>query len=202
MLSTHVVEHEQPRGTRSTHLKAQNRRAYRALESGDLTDVAEYIAPEWHNREAAAEPPAAREPGPAGFAATVRWLRTAYSQLRIVEHQAIVEGDLVVSHVTMYGRQTGPLVLQDGEAIRVLPPTGRPFAHEQVHITRFDADGRALTHLAVRDDLGLMLQLSHMPPGPAALWRQLVWALTGRATAARRAFLAGQAPTRGAIDAK
>ena len=179
-------------------LTAQNRRAYCALETGDLCDVADYIAPDWENREAAAEPPAARQRGPAAFAATVRWLRRAYSEIRIVEHEAIVEGDLVASHVTMHGRQTGPLVLQDGEAIRVLPPTGRSFAFEHVHISRFDADGRALTHLAVRDDLGLLLQLGHMPPGPAALWRQLVWALTGRAAAARRAFLTDSA----AVDAE
>jgi hypothetical protein len=173
----------------SERLKAQNSRAYRALETGDLSDVAEYIAPEWRNREAEAEPPAARQPGPAGFAATVRWLRTAYSELRLVEHEAIVEGDVVVSHVTMHGRQTGPLVLQDGDTIRVLPPTGRRFAHEHIHISRFDAEGRAMTHLAVRDDLGLMLQLGHFPPGPAVLGRNLVWWLTGRAAAARRAFL-------------
>jgi SnoaL-like polyketide cyclase len=173
----------------SEWLKAQGRRAYRAVETGDLSDAADYIAPEWQNREAEAEPPAARQPGPAGFAATVRWLRTAYSELRFVEHTAIVEGDLVVSHVTMHGRQTGPLVLQDGDSIRVLPPTGHRFAHEQVHISRFDAEGRALTHLAVRDDLGLMIQLGHFPPGPAAPWRNLAWWLTGRAATARRAFL-------------
>lgn len=90
----------------------------------------------------------------------------------------------------MHGRQTGPLVLEDGQAIRVLPPTGRRFAFEHVHISRVDADGRALTHRAVGDDLGLLLQLGHLPLGPAALWRHFVWALTGRATAARRAFLA------------
>jgi hypothetical protein len=173
----------------SERLKAQSSRAYRALETGDLSEVAEYIAPEWQNREAEAEPPAARRRGPAGFAATVRWLRTAYSELRLVEHEAIVEGDLVVSHVTMHGRQTGPLVLQDGDAIRVLPPTGRRFAHEHIHISRFDAAGRAVTHLAVRDDLGLLVQLGHFPPGPAVLWRNLAWWLTGRAAAARRAFL-------------
>ena len=171
-------------------LKAQARRAYRAIETGDLSDVAEYIAPEWQNREAAAEPPAARQPGPAGFAATVRWLRAAYSELRFVEHDSVAEGDLVVSHVTMHGRQTGPLVVQAGAAVRVFPPTGRRFAVEHVHLARFDADGRALTHLAVRDDLGQQIQLGHLPPGPAALWRQVVWALSGRAAAARRAFLA------------
>jgi hypothetical protein len=32
-----------------------------------------------------------RQPGPAGFAATVRWLCTAYGELRFVEHESIAE---------------------------------------------------------------------------------------------------------------
>ena len=35
-------------------LAAQGRRAYRAIETGDLSDVAEYVAPGWANAEAAA----------------------------------------------------------------------------------------------------------------------------------------------------
>jgi hypothetical protein len=168
-------------------LKAQARRPYRAIETGDLSDVAEYIAPEWHNREAAAEPPAARQPGPAGFAATVRWLRTAYSELRFVEHESIAEGDLVVSRVTMQGRQTGPLVVQDGAAVRVFPPTGRRFAVEHVHLARFDADGRALTHLAVRDDLGQQIQLGQ----PAARPRRALASIGVGADRPRRGGSAG-----------
>jgi len=170
-------------------LKEQVRRSYRAFETGDLSDVADYIAPTWHNREAAAEPPAARQPGPAGFVATVAWLRGTYSDIRFVERETLVEDDVVVSRVTMHGRQTGPLVVQEGEAVRVLPPTGRRFAVEHVHVARFDAAGRALTHEAVRDDLGWLVQLGHFPPTPAVLWRGLVWAVTGRAARAKRAFL-------------
>jgi hypothetical protein len=33
------------------------------------------------------------------------------------------------------------------------------------HIMRFDADGRAVEHRAIRDDLGLMRQMGVLPPG-------------------------------------
>jgi hypothetical protein len=180
---------------RATWLKRQGRRAYEAIERGTLADIAEFIAPGWENAEAAAESPAARQPGPAGFAGTVRWLRRAYSDIRFVEHEAVAEGDLVISRVTMHGRQTGPLVLQDGAAVRVIPPSDRTFAVDQVHVTRFDSTGRAVHHDAVRDDLGQLIQLGQFPPSPAALWRQLVWAVTGRSAAARRAFLEDKPPT-------
>jgi SnoaL-like polyketide cyclase len=180
--------------SRGEWLKHQGRRAYRAIETGDVSDAAEYIAPTWHNAEAVAEPPAARQPGPAGFACTVRWLRRAYSDIRFVEHEAVAEGDLVISRVIMHGVQTGPLVLQESTAVRVVPPTGRSFAVDHVHVTRFDAQGRAEFHAAIRDDLGQLIQLGHFPPSAAELWRQFVWAASGRTAAARREFLQDAPP--------
>ncbi len=44
--------------------------------------------PQAVNREAAAEPPATRQPGAAGFYATALWLRAAFSGLRWEVHQA------------------------------------------------------------------------------------------------------------------
>ena len=58
-------------------LKQQARRAYWAVETGDVADLGEFIAPQWRNREAEAEPPAAKGVGQAAFAATIAWLRGA-----------------------------------------------------------------------------------------------------------------------------
>jgi hypothetical protein len=189
--ATVAVPHAADRGD---WLKRQGRRAYLAIETNRLEDVADYIAPTWHNTEAAVESPAARQPGPDGFAATVRWLRRAYSEIRFVEHEAVAEDNLVISRVTFHGRQTGALVLQEGATVRVIPPTGRSFSTDQVHLTRFDAQGRAEHHVAIRDDLGQLVQLGHFPPDGAGLWRLLVWAITGRAAAARREFLSDAPP--------
>lgn len=183
-------------------LAAQGRRAYRAVETGDLTDVDDYIAPNWINREAAAEPPEAQGEGPQAFAATVRWLRTGLSEIRLVEHEAVVANNTVISLVTMSGRHTGPIVLRDGDKIRVAPPSGRRFAVEHVHWSTFDADGRAVHHFARRDDLGQVTQLGLLPPTPGALLRSLLWLVTGRSAAARREFLAttGDVPVSGRAE--
>src|SRR5215218_7420023 len=102
-------------------LAAQGRRAYRAIETGDLSDVAEFIAPVWANAEAGAEPPAARGMGPEAFAATVRWLRTGLTEIAFDEHDVVVQGLTVASAVTMSGRHTGPIVVQDQKGLRVGP---------------------------------------------------------------------------------
>ena len=176
-------------------LAAQGRRAYRAIETGDVADVRDYIAPTWANREAAAEPPAARGTGPEAFVATVNWLRTGLSDIRLIEQQAVVAGCTVVSQVTMSGRHTGPIVLQDGVKLRVAPPSGRRFEVEHVHWSEFDEDGRAVSHFARRDDLSQVAQLGLLPPTPGAVWRSLSWAVTGRSAAVRRAFLATSGTT-------
>jgi hypothetical protein len=59
-----------------------------------------------------------------------------------------------------------------------------------VHWSSFDEQGRAVSHVARRDDLGQLGQLGLLPPNAASLGRSLLWALTGRSAAARRAFLA------------
>ncbi len=184
-------------------LAAQNRRAYRAMETGDLTDVAEFIAPGWSNREAEAEPPAAQAGGPGAYAATVRWIRTGLSDIAFEEWDVVVAGSTVVSAVTMSARHTGAIVLRTGGVLRVSPPSGRRFSVEHVHWSTFDDQGRALSHVARRDDLGQVVQLGLLPPTPGALWRSLTWAVTGRSAAARRAFLAtsGDLPVDGRAGA-
>jgi hypothetical protein len=87
-------------------------------------------------------------------------------------------------------RHTGPIVLQDGEKLRVAPPSGRCFAVEHVHWITFDEQARTVHYFARRDGLGQVTQLGLLPPNPAALVRSAVWRLIGRSAAARRAYLA------------
>jgi len=88
--------------------------------------------------------------------------RTALSDIGLVEHQPLVATNTVVSQV----RHTGPMVFQDGDTLRVAPPTGRRFDVEHVHWTEFDDDGRADTHFARWDDLGQVTQLGLLPQPP------------------------------------
>ena len=46
--------------------------------------------------------------------------------------------------------------------------THKPFAVKHVHLLRFADDGRVIEHSAVRDDLGMIMQLGLLPPLAAA----------------------------------
>jgi predicted ester cyclase len=56
----------------------------------------------------------------------------------------------------MTGQHTG--------AFNGIEPTGKPIDHKQVHIFTI-VDGQITHHRAVRDDLGLLLQLGWRPGG-------------------------------------
>ncbi|MEU8814843.1 ester cyclase [Actinoplanes sp. NPDC048796] len=147
-------------------------RSMQLMASGDLDELSEVVHPEAVNREARDEPPDCRVAGPAGFAATARWLRSAFADLTFEVHEALASGDLVVVHCTMSGRQVGPFVTYDeqGRVAQAFPPTGRRMAVTQTHWLRM-RDGLVVEHWANRDDLGQGVQLGWVPPTPVYLWR-------------------------------
>jgi predicted ester cyclase len=136
------------------------RSAIEAMASGAAEDFARIIAPDAHNREAATEPLACREPGPAGWYATALWLRDMFSDMRWEIHEAVADGDLVALHVTMRGVHTGRYTkyAPDGTVVVDRPPSGRAFAATQSHWFRV-ADGQLVEHWANRDDLAVATQL-------------------------------------------
>ena len=148
-------------------------RGMHLMSEGSREDLERVVHPEAVNREAAVEPPAARQPGPAGFWATAQWLRAAFSGLRFEVHEAAEQDDLVVLHVTMSGRHTGDFVnYRPGTAIvdTVMPPTGKEFAVSQTHWFR-TRDGLITEHWANRDDLAMARQAGWVPPSPGFLLR-------------------------------
>jgi predicted ester cyclase len=142
------------------------------MASGDLGELAPVVHPEAVNREAKDEPPECRGRGPAAFAATARWLRAAFADLDFDIHDVVTDGELVVVHCTMSGRQVGPFLAYDerGEVAQAFPSKGRTFAITQTHWFRL-RDGQVVEHWANRDDLALATQLGWVPPTPAYLWR-------------------------------
>lgn len=166
-----------------------------ALERGDAALAATCLHPEHVNHMAADEPPACARPGVPGLMATSAWLRTAFSGLRFEVIEIAAEGDRAIAHVWMRGTQTGTFtVFPPGGKPVAFAPAGRTFAVRHCHVFRF-RDGLSAEHIAVRDDLGMMTQLGHLPPGPAALARMARFQLTGRArrAVAAAAGAAGQA---------
>ena len=67
-----------------------------------------------------------------------------------IEHLA-QDGDTVICVGTMEGTHEGELL--------GVPPSGRRVRWRQCHLVRHGADGRALEHRAIRDDLGLLAQM-------------------------------------------
>ncbi|ATL66743.1 ester cyclase [Nocardia terpenica] len=132
--------------------------SFRIIESGDEELAERIIAPEFVNDEADDDPDDTDRQlqGPAGFLATSRWLRSAFSELRFEHEHTLAEGDTVLAVTTMTGTHSG--------VFNSIQPTGIPIRHKQVHIFAL-ADGRITRHRAVRDDLGLLLQLGWNPTG-------------------------------------
>jgi ketosteroid isomerase-like protein len=167
---------------------------FTALETGDAALAARCLHPEYVNREAADEPAACARPGVPGFMATSAWLRTAFSGLRFEIIEIAAEGDRVIAHIWMRGTQAGPFTVFPHGGPVAFAPTGRDFAVRHCHVFRF-RDGLIAEHIAVRDDLGMMTQLGHLPPGPAAMARMARFQLTGQArrAIAQAAETAGRA---------
>jgi predicted ester cyclase len=139
-----------------TDRKAIAHASFRLIETGDADVARQIIGPDFVNAEAEDDPEDAerQEHGPAGFLATSRWLRDAFSNLRFELQETLAEGDTVMAAAIMTGQHTG--------SFNGIAPTGRSIAHKQVHIFTI-ADGRITRHRAVRDDLGLLFQLGWKP---------------------------------------
>lgn len=154
---------------------------FTAIERGDAALAATCIHPEHINHMAADEPPACAVPGVPGLMATSAWLRLAFTGLSFEIIEMATEGDRSIVHVWMRGTQSGPFtVFPPGGKPVAFPPTGRAFAVRHCHVIRF-RDGLSAEHIAVRDDLGMMTQLGHLPPSPAAVARMARFQLSGRA---------------------
>jgi len=137
----------------------------KALEDLDLAGCYATTHPDAVNREAATEPPACRQPGPAGFYATGQWLHNLAADIAWDIHEVMADGDLVAVHATMRGHQSNPHTLYDadGNPAQVMPDHGRAFAVTQSHWFQL-RDGLVIEHWANRDDLGMAMQLGWFEP--------------------------------------
>lgn len=159
---------------------------FRALETGDPALAHAAVAPDWVDEEAGPETDLGDLRGPARLLAVGAWMRAGLPDLRFEELATVANDTHAVSYCLLTGRHDGPFVrYRDGRAVSVIPPTGRRIAVRQAHIHGL-RDDRVVSHLAVRDDLGMFVQLGLMPPSPAALARSLGWRLSGRSRQAVR----------------
>ncbi|HSU34072.1 MAG TPA: ester cyclase [Propionibacteriaceae bacterium] len=97
------------------------------------------------------EAPPGTPPGLGSVTMFMGMLSTAFSDQQWTMQQVIAEGDLVAIHCIHSGRHTGTFF--------GLPATGRSFSYKQMHVIKM-RDGKGVEHWAVRDDAGLMRQLT------------------------------------------
>jgi predicted ester cyclase len=130
--------------------------SFRVVETGDAALAESIIASDFRNQEAEddIDEPDRNLPGPAGFLATSRWLRRAFSDLQFGEFEALAEGDRVMVKATMTGCHTGPF--------QGMAPSGKWIRQQQIHLFRVQ-EVKLVEHSARRDDLGLLLQIGWHP---------------------------------------
>lgn len=107
-----------------------------------------------------------REVGRAGMQAVFEALFSSFPDFNYRIEEATAEGDRVVCKVTMTGTHLGQPTLPQafGGMLNGVAPTGKPVRVLQFH-SFLVGGGQILEHAAVRDDLGMLLQLGllHRP---------------------------------------
>lgn len=101
-------------------------RSVQIMADGTRPEIDVVVHPDAVNREGKDEPPESRGRGPAAFYATALWLREWFSDLAFEVHDVVLDGDLVVIHATMSGRQAGAAVMYGagGRVEQAMPATG------------------------------------------------------------------------------
>src|SRR5262245_4879751 len=136
--------------------KATARRWSEELWSrGNLAVASEIVAPDYVRHDAG-DPFPAR--GPEDVKRIVTMLRSMLPDLTITIDQMVAEGDFVVSRYTSTATDT--------RGYMGMPPTGKTIRTSAMQMFRF-ANGKIVESWAVRDDLGTLRQLGHLPAAPA-----------------------------------
>jgi steroid delta-isomerase-like uncharacterized protein len=149
------------------------REVINAFNTGNVSNVSDFISEEYFNRESQVDPVRGQLRGPSEFIDTVENLRTAFPDLRHNEEAIIAQDDMVVSVLNVTGTHTGNFF--------ILPPTGNKISYEAVHLYRVGEDGKIVEHKAIRDDLTFLAQLEVIKPSSSE-YVPFFQALTGITT--------------------
>lgn len=123
-----------------------------AINRHNATAAAEFYAVDAKNH--------GRLVGRSGMKAVFDTLFSTFPDFNYRIDEITAESDRVVCKVTMHGTHLGQPILSHafGGMLNGVAPTGKRVEVLQFHSFRIDA-GRVSEHAAVRDDLGMLLQL-------------------------------------------
>jgi predicted ester cyclase len=128
------------------------RYAINALNTGDTTNVSEFISPTYFNHESQMNSVRSKMRGPQEFIDTVVNIRKAFSELDYELLESVASNEKVVSIVSIKGKHTGSF-------FGFIPPSGNKISYRAVHMFTIGDDRKISEHKAIRDDLALMYQL-------------------------------------------
>ena len=108
-------------------------------------------------------PPPGMPPTAEGQKALLTMLRAAFPDLHYTIEDTVAEGDRLVQRNTAHGTMKGDFM--------GMPASGKEATWSEIHIVRFDADGKAVEHWGVVDQLGMLAQLgfAQAPGQPAGV---------------------------------
>ena len=134
---------------------ASMRSFFELVNGGDIDGFVDLFAEDFVEHEALPGMPTNRE----GTMQLFKMMQAAFPNMKWDAQDILVDGDKAVARVAFTGTN-------DGEFMG-MPPTGRSVSVQVIDIVRFGADGRAVEHWGVFDQMGLMTQLGAIPGPPA-----------------------------------
>jgi steroid delta-isomerase-like uncharacterized protein len=166
-------------GEETITIESNNNKARQVIEAfntGNVSNVSEFISPLYFNYESQIDPVRGELRGSEEFIDTIKNLRTAFPDLHHEEQIIISQDNIVVSIINVTGTHTGNFF--------ILPPTGKKISYEAVHIYQIGEDGKIVEHKAIRDDLTFLAQLGVIEASSPE-YKSFFQALTGTTNSSR-----------------
>jgi steroid delta-isomerase-like uncharacterized protein len=128
------------------------------VNRGNMAVIDDLASPSFVDHSAPPGVPPTNE----GFKTFITMFRAAFPDLHYTIDDEVAEGDRVVQRTTAHGTMRGDF--------QGMPASGKEATWSEIHITRF-ADGKAIEHWGVVDQLGMLSQLgfAQAPGQPAGV---------------------------------
>lgn len=140
-----------PRGDIQERNKAIIRAQIACRNAGDVPGYLSYYAEDVSNF--------GRVVGRAGIERSIRDSLVTFPDWHMTIEEIVAEGDVVVARFTVTGTHLGMAkTSKDGGLLKDVPPTGKRFSVQHIHSYRL-LNGKVASHIANRDDVGMMVQL-------------------------------------------
>jgi steroid delta-isomerase-like uncharacterized protein len=116
-----------------------------------LSLVDEFVAEDFVDHSLPPDVPPNRE----GFRQVVGAMQRAFPDLSYTIENEVAEGDLVAQRLRGKGTLRGEFM--------GMPATGKSAVWQEMHLHRFNSEGKLAEHWGTSDDLGMLMQLGLAP---------------------------------------